>query len=181
MLIEEQFVEHTKNWINNVVIASNFCPFASKVMRARKLHFRIESSEILSICLEALLDECERLDKNPAIETTLILYPYTFHEFDHYLKFVELAEKLIVKHDYEGIYQVASFHPDYCFEGEDENDPANYTNRSPYPMLHILREASLTKVLGEYPDAHKIPGRNIRLSRERGEIFMRQLLHACFS
>lgn len=89
------------------------------------------------------------------------------------------AERLISKENYDGIFQIASFHPDYCFEGSDENDPANYTNRSIYPMLHILREESLTKALNLYPNPEDIPAHNIAFARQKGLKYMQLLRAAC--
>ena len=86
---------------------------------------------------------------------------------------------MLIEQDYEGIYQLASFHPEYCFAGEDETDAANYTNRSPYPMLHLIREASLEKALQNYPDAELIPERNIALARSKGLAEMKHLLERC--
>jgi hypothetical protein len=80
---------------------------------------------------------------------------------------------------YEGTYQLASFHPDYCFEGEDKNDAANYTNRSVYPMLHLLREDSITKALALYKNPELIPEHNIQLAREKGLLYMQMLRAAC--
>ncbi|HOZ51783.1 MAG TPA: DUF1415 domain-containing protein [Chitinophagaceae bacterium] len=175
----EEMVRQTKKWITDVVIGLNFCPFASKVMKDRKVHFRMEPSETLSICLEAVMEEFDRLDKNNAIETTIIILPHSFHSFSNYLDFVALAEKLLKKHGYEGVYQIASFHPDYCFAGVQESDAANYTNRSPYPMLHIIREESIEQVLKQYPNAHEIADRNVNFAREKGEAYMKMLRDAC--
>lgn len=181
MFQDEMYVLHTKKWINDVVIACNFCPFASKVMHERKVHFRIEASETLSICLEAFQQECERLDKSDFIDTTLIIMPNAFPLFENYLIYLNLVEKLVRKHNYEGVYQVASFHPQYCFAGERVDDPANYTNRSPYPMLHILREDSVSKAIKQYPNAHEIPIRNMHFARAKGEEYMKNLWQACFA
>ena len=95
-------------------------------------------------------------------------------ELDAHL--IATAAKLFVDQGYEGVYQLASFHPDYCFAGEDENDPANYTNRSPYPMLHIIREASIEQALKSYPNPELIPERNIELTRKLGLEKIRTLL-----
>ena len=92
---------------------------------------------------------------------------------------VELAETLVEEEDYEGIYQVASFHPDYCFADAEIDDPANYTNRSIYPMLHILREASVTNAVDNYPDVEGVPERNMAFSREKGLKYMQLLRAAC--
>jgi hypothetical protein len=134
----------------------------------------------MEMCLENLIDECARLDENENIETTLLIYPKAFANFDEYLDFVEIAERLLEVEDYEGIYQLASFHPNYCFEGSNENDAANYTNRSPYPMLHLLREESLEKALETYPNPENIPENNIKLTRELGLQKLKETLAACY-
>lgn len=128
-----------------------------------------------------LMLECDRLDTDTDIETTLLIYPHAFSLFDDYLDFLELAETLMCEQGYEGIYQLASFHPDYCFEGSYINDPANYTNRSPYPMLHLIRETSLEQAINCYPDPDNIPQRNIELTRSLGLTKLQNLLAACYS
>ena len=177
--LEQDILVRTQKWIKDVIIACNFCLFAAKPIREKKVHYRVEPSETLSICLEAFLEECERLEKTPSIETTFIVYPYTFQNFEVYLEFVALVDKLLQKHAYEGVYQVASFHPDYCFEGEDPEDASNYTNRSIYPMLHILREESITQALDTFQDPESIPERNIQFAREKGVAYMKMLRDAC--
>ena len=118
--------------------------------------------------MEAIFTECQRLDQDLNIETTLIIFPIYFKQFDDYLDFLGIAESLLIEQGYEGIYQLASFHPDYCFSGEAHEDPANYTNRSPYPMLHLIREESLERALKSHPNPEKIPERNITLTRKLG-------------
>ena len=172
-------IAETKKWLESVVIAHNICPFAKRVFDEGKIHFQVDNATDVEICLENLLDECARLDENEAIETTLIIYPKGFTDFDEYLDFVEIAGALLEAEDYEGIYQLASFHPNYCFEGSNENDAANYTNRSPYPMLHLLREDSLEKALAHYPNPETIPENNIKLTRELGLEKMRAMLASC--
>jgi len=173
-------ITETKKWLETVVIARNICPFAKRVFDDGGIHFQVETSMDVAICLENLLDECARLDENEAIETTLLIYANAFADFDEYLDFVEIAERLLEVEDYEGIYQLASFHPNYCFDGSNENDAANYTNRSPYPMLHLLRESSLEKALENYPNPEEIPENNIKLTRELGLEKMRETLEACY-
>ncbi|MEI6745774.1 MAG: DUF1415 domain-containing protein, partial [Methylococcaceae bacterium] len=147
----------TKKWLETVVIAHNICPFAKRVFDNGSIHFAIETSTDIETCLENLVAECERLDKDESIETTLVIYANALADFDEYLDFIEVAQDLLEAQDYEGIYQFASFHPKYCFEGADENDAANYTNRSPYPMLHLLRESSIDYALANYPNPEMIP------------------------
>jgi hypothetical protein len=173
-------IEDTKKWLKTVVIAHNICPFAKRVFDADGIYFAVDNSTDMEMCLENLLDACARLDENENIETTLLIYPKAFANFDEYLDFVEITERLLEVEDYEGIYQLASFHPNYCFEGSNENDAANYTNRSPYPMLHLLREESLEKALETYPNPENIPENNIKLTRELGLQKMKETLAACY-
>jgi hypothetical protein len=95
------------------------------------------------------------------------------------LDLVAIAEDVLIDQDYEGVYQLASFHPDYCFADSKPDDAANYTNRSPYPMLHIIREASIEKALTKYPNPEQIPERNMQLTRKLGLEKLQTLLATC--
>ncbi|MEP1552769.1 DUF1415 domain-containing protein, partial [Paraglaciecola sp.] len=99
-----------------------------------------------------------------------------FSDFDKYLDLVDGANEFIERGGYGGLYQIATFHPDYCFDGEKSNDAANYTNRSPYPILHLLREASLEQVLKNYPNPENIPDNNITKARELGVNYFKKQL-----
>jgi len=110
---------------------------------------------------------------------TFLIFPGSFKQFDEYLDMVALAEKLVKQHGYEGIYQLASFHPLYLFADSSPDDPANYTNRSVYPMLHLLREESIDKALAHYDKPENIPVRNISFAREKGLVYMKMLRDAC--
>lgn len=171
----EAIILKTKNWINQVVIGCNFCPFAAREMKNNTIHYVVVDSTDMQQCLEVFIEECKRLGENSAIETTLVIFPNAVADFDEYLNLVDFAEQLIRQRKYEGIYQVASFHPKYIFSGSDEEDASNYTNRSVYPMLHILREESIEKALEKYPDPESIPDRNIRFAEEKGLDYMRKL------
>jgi uncharacterized protein len=172
-------VEQTTKWIRDVVIGLNFCPFAARELKQGTVHYELCAEKDPKKVLAAFLYECERLDKNPAIETTFLIFPDSFPRFDNYLDLLAMAQELIVQKKYEGIYQVASFHPHYCFADAPQDDAANYTNRSPYPMLHLLREESIEKVLEKYPDPDQIPERNVKFAREKGEAYMKMLRDAC--
>jgi len=175
MTDRHRIIQQTQNWIEQVVIGCNFCPFAAKEVRNDTIHYEVVEAVEMAAVLEALLIECGRLDQQPAIETSFLIFLDAFEDFNEYLTLVELAEQLLRKNRYEGIYQLASFHPRYIFEGSDEGDAANYTNRSVYPMLHLLREESIEKVLEKYPDPENIPERNVRFAREKGIDYMRAL------
>lgn len=170
----------TKQWLQTVIVEYQICPFAQREIDRGSVHFQIDTAIDMEACLVTLVAECERLDKQPNLATTLLIYSQAFANFEDYLDFLEIAEALLLDQGYEGIYQLASFHPDYCFEGASEDDAANYTNRSPYPMLHILREADLEQAINHYPDPENIPQRNIELTRQLGLQKMRDLLAACY-
>lgn len=177
-MTHEQVIERTKKWIIDVVIGCNFCPFAANVVKQRSIFYKVEESVDMDKCLDSFVLEMERLDKDTAIETTLVILPNGFQKFDDYLDLLSLAEKRLKKEGYEGVYQVASFHPLYLFTGSDENDPANYTNRSIYPMLHLLREESIDKALENFNSPESIPLRNINFAREKGLAYMKMLKDA---
>ncbi len=175
----EQIITQTKKWITDVVVGLNFCPFAAREMKQNTIRYVVENSEEEEDVLALLLQECKNLDEDKSIETTLLIFPQSFADFTAYLDLVSLSEDLIVGEGYEGIYQVASFHPDYCFADSESNDAANYTNRSPYPMLHLLREESIEKALLRYENPEQIPERNVHFAREKGTAYMKMLRDSC--
>jgi uncharacterized protein len=175
----ENIISQTKKWIIEVVMGCNFCPFAARVIKMDTVHCQVDASSDPRTAGQSFLQECRRLDEMPAIETSLLIFPAAFSSFNTYLDLVRQAERLLKTNGYEGVYQVASFHPQYRFAGSAADDAANYTNRSPYPMLHLLREDLVEKALVSYPDPEKIPQRNIDFARQKGEVYMRLLREAC--
>lgn len=174
-------IDVTRKWIEAVVVGCNFCPFAAKELKAGTVRYTVQESEDWKVLQEAFLAECEWLDEHPETETSLLILTKAVRDFEDYLDLAEVAEQLLEANDYEGVYQVASFHPKYRFEDSAPGDPANYTNRSPYPMLHLLREASVEAALERYPDPDSIPERNIEFAREKGLGFMRSLRQSASS
>lgn len=175
----QQIIDQTKRWIKDVVVGCNFCPFAANAIKQQTVHYQVEESDDAETCLEALLTEAVRLDYDVNIETIFLIFPNTFQLFDDYLDMVSVAEKLLKRKGYEGIYQLASFHPLYLFADSLETDAANYTNRSIFPMLHLLRESSIDKVLEHYNHPEKIPDTNIQFARGKGLIYMKMLRDTC--
>ena len=169
-------IAQTKHWLEQVVIGLNFCPFAKPVFDQGKIHYQVSDAQSLECCLEDLIAEAERLDRQAEFETTLLIYENGLQGFDDFLDALEIANDLMDEQGYEGVYQLASFHPDYCFADSNENDPANYTNRSPYPMFHLIREKSLEQALAHYPEPEKIPEMNVQLAQELGLEKMQRLL-----
>lgn len=177
---DEVIIAQTLAWVKNVVIGCNFCPFASREVQRGSIRYTVVRSEDMEICMEAMFAECELLDGDESIETTLVIFPGMFRQFKDYLELIENCEDMLEDNDYEGIYQVAGFHEDYQFADAPADDPANFTNRSLYPMLHLLRESSLDKALENYPDPENIPQRNMEYARKQGLVQMKLLRDSCW-
>lgn len=177
--MESSAIEQTQKWIKSVVIDLNFCPFAAKALLKKSIHYSVLKNPDIKTTLESVIKEFIYLEQNEEIETTFIIFQTGFSDFESYLDIVDSAQELLELEGYEGVYQLASFHPDYCFEGAEKNDPANYTNRSIYPMLHLLREDSITKALALYKNPELIPQHNIDLAREKGMLYMQMLRASC--
>lgn len=166
MNTEVNEIQATKTWLEQFVIKLNLCPFAAKPFREGRIHYALEVSVEPTQIAERLIDELERLQTSPEIETTLLIIPNALNDFDVYWDFVEVAESIIEQLGLMGIFQIASFHPKYCFEGVETDDPANRTNRSPYPMLHLLREQSLSEAIEAYQDIEHLATRNLGRMRD---------------
>ena len=177
---DKTIIEQTKTWISKVVIGCNFCPFAAKEFKRDNIHYRVHRSDDPGALLSVLAEEFDRLDKDSEIKTTLIIFPGIFPDFYEYLDIISLGENFLKQQKKEGIYQLASFHPDYLFEGSSNDDPANYTNRSLYPIIQILRESSITEALADFQAPEKIPQRNIEFARQKGLLFMKTLREKSF-
>ena len=178
-MTDDTIISQTEAWINKVVIGCNFCPFAAKAMLQKSVRFVVLREASEEIILTTLAFELQYLDQNADAETTLIILPDHFEDFETYLDQVDLSEELLITLGYEGVYQLATFHPHYIFAESYEEDPANYTNRSIYPMLHILREDSISKAIDNYPDAGGIPQRNVDFANRKGLPYMRMLWESC--
>lgn len=177
----ELIIRQTQNWIHSLIIKFNICPFAKREMTKGTVRFQVSFTAKEEAALTEIMSEIEALDQQREVETTLMIFPRLFTDFFHYLDFVDLAEQLLVESGYEGIYQIASFHPDYCFADVDFNDVSNYTNRSPYPMLHLLREESVEKAIDYYGDTSTIPEKNIATMQQLGLEKIQKLLSDCMN
>ena len=164
----DDIIHKTRIWVKDFVIKLNLCPFAAVPLMNNKIRFFVSEAQSEEDVLVELMMEIQLLDQQKH-ETTLVIVPQMFAEFEDYLDFFEIAEQLLQLQRQEDKYQLASFHPDYQFAQSDFDDPANATNRSPYPMLHILRCEDVTKAIEKYPDTLSIPEQNIALLRGLAE------------
>ena len=170
---EQAVIDHTRRWISTMVIGLNLCPFARRVFDAESIRYVVSKAEGVERLLADLTAELRALNSTPieTVETTLLIHPNALGDFLDYNDFLGVADQRIADLGLEGVVQIASFHPLYQFAESGADAVENYTNRSPYPMLHLLREASVSAVSGDAEEMGKIPERNIetlrRLGRER--------------
>lgn len=158
------YIEQTKNWLEKFVIGLNLCPFAKPVYIKNQVKFVLSEAKNPDELTKDLLQELMFLTgmEGDDTETTVLIHPFVLEDFGHYLDYLDFANDLLRQAKVEGVLQIASFHPDYQFDETDFDDAENFTNRSPFQMLHILREDTIEKAIKTYPDVEDIPMNNIR-------------------
>jgi uncharacterized protein len=170
-LTDEKVLADVRHWIEKAVIGLNLCPFARAVYVKNQVRIVVSSARHLDAFLDELDSELDLLVNTPSeqIDTTLLVHPALFPDFFVFNDFLNVVDDVVAEHELEGVIQVASFHPQFQFEGMDADDISNATNRAPYPMLHLLREDSVERaVASEGGDAEAIVERNVRTLRELG-------------
>jgi len=172
-------ISQTREWVSSVIVKYNFCPFARKEVENNCINYIVSNAKTIDDAVMDMLEQCIELDRESERETTLIMFDNGFSDFEDFLDLVDLANALLVAQGFEGKYQIANFHPDYVFADSNETDPANYTNRAPFPTLHLIREASMSEALENYDEPESIPEHNINLARRKGIDFWQQLLENC--
>jgi hypothetical protein len=163
-------------WLDKVVIGEEFCPFAKVPRQRNQIKLSLCNDTNIPEILSKLANECRYLDNNASTETTLLALTNGLKGFDDYLDVLDLAQQLLEELGYQGVYQLASFHPQYLFEGEPLNSVSHYTNRAPLPMFHLIREASITEALKFIDDPESIPQRNIEHAHTLGLAFFKTFL-----
>ncbi|WP_174994875.1 DUF1415 domain-containing protein [Pandoraea anhela] len=160
----------TRHWLTRAVIGLNLCPFAKAVHVKEQIRYVVSAARDMEGALHDLEKELQWLsDADPrSVDTTLLILPGALLDFHEYNDALFFAERLLRQRRLEGELQIASFHPDYQFEGTAPDDAENYTNRSPYPILHLLREASIDRAVEAFPEAETIYERNEALMRKMG-------------
>lgn len=170
-LTDEQVIADTRRWIEKAVIGLNLCPFARSVYVKNQVRIVVSRARHLDAFLDELDRELDLLVSTPAeaIDTTLLVHPTLFPDFFVFNDFMGVVDDVVAEHALEGTIQVASFHPQFQFEGVEPDDISNATNRAPYPTLHLLREDSVERaVASDAGDAEKIVDRNIETLRALG-------------
>jgi hypothetical protein len=169
-LTTKNVVAETQNWLIKAVIGLNLCPFAKNVHVKNQIRYYVSEARTEETLMQDLVKEMQLLIDADAtqIDTTLIIHPYVLEDFLAYNDFVGAAEEVLTELQLDGGLQIASFHPRYQFEGTAPDSIENYTNRSPYPTLHLLRESSITRGLETYPDTDQIYKNNIETLSQLG-------------
>ncbi len=154
---------HTRRWLADFVVGLNLCPFARPLLEDPSLRIAVCDATGGEGLRRAFLSELDLLQSSPEaqVATSLLVFTAALAEFDDYLDFLDEAQSLLEAAGLSGLVQLASFHPDYRFDGEAPDSAGHYSNRAPWPTIHFIREDMLSRVLGDYPDPDKIPARNI--------------------
>jgi hypothetical protein len=166
----EQIVAATRRWLENVVLGLRLCPFAAVPFAREQIRYCVSEQRTTEGLARELVRELKSLhaaDPN-VCETSLLIHPYVLTDFADYNQFLDEADAVIAAHDFQGELQIASFHPDYQFAGSAPSDVQNCSNRSPYPMLHLLREESVAHAVATYPEIDEIGPRNMATLVELG-------------
>ena len=178
-MTHSQTIASARRWVETVVVGLKLCPFANQALEDGRVRFAVTDAENEAELLVALRSELNLMTSDAAVETTLLIHPQTLLDFYDFNDFLQIADDLLTDLALQGIVQIASFHPDYQFGGTAPDDVQNYTNRSPNPMLHLIREDSLARAIGAYPDVAQIPTRNVALMQSMGSTKARALLARC--
>ena len=163
MIDPEKITIEVQQWLDEVVIGLGLCPFAQQPVANGLHHIAVLDVQSINAMLEVLRIECTRLaEADPKrLETSLLILPYWFDDFLDFNDFMSVANDLLAGNDWSGQFQLASFHPKYQFLGAEPEAASNLTNCSPYPIIHILREDSVTWAVKNHPDVEAIPERNM--------------------
>ena len=169
-MTDEAVLAATRHWLEKAVIGLNLCPFAKAVYVKNQLRLVVSKARHADDLLEELDKELDLLVATPAeeIDTTLLIHPTLFDDFLDFNDFLEVAEGVVDEHGLEGIIQLASFHPQFQFDGTEPDDISNYTNRAPFAVLHLLREESVNRAVEVFPEAEAIFEQNISTLEKLG-------------
>lgn len=170
MTTDTDIISATQAWLEKAVIGLNLCPFAKAVHVKQQIRYVVSAATTPEALLEDLLNELRALeDADPEqIDTTLLIHPQVLNDFLDYNDFLDIADAAAAEPEFDDAFQIASFHPDYQFADTAPDDIGNYTNRSPYPTLHLLREVSIDRAVEAFPEAEQIYEKNMATLNELG-------------
>jgi uncharacterized protein len=174
----EAVINATRTWLEKVVIGLNLCPFAKAVYVKNQIRFVVSNARNSDVLLEDLERELQFLAQaDPAqTDTTLLIHPHVLTDFLDYNDFLDVCDSVVDELELDGVLQVASFHPQYQFAATEMDDVGNFTNRSPFPTLHLLREESVTRAVETFPDVDGICQKNVATLRALGTTEIKKLI-----
>lgn len=174
----ESAIRATRAWVEQVVVGYQLCPFARTPFKQDTIRYVFTAATDVSVVKTIFLAECKYLEekRGSEVSTTLLVLPGAFQDFFAFWELVGKAEDWLEAAGYTGVFQVASFHPDYIFADAPAGAAQNYTNRSPWPMLHLIREDELEAAIASHPDIESVPQRNIDLMESKGADYWKALL-----
>ena len=180
-MMSDLALAETRQWVERVVIGLHLCPFAKVPQQRGQVRYVVSEAREPEALLIALVDELNRIAAAPTdeIETTLLIHPQVLADFAEYNEFLSIADGAVEALGLDGVIQIASFHPQYQFAGSEADDIANATNRSPHPILQLLREATIERGLAAYPDPDAIYEANIATLEGLGSDGWASLQRAC--
>lgn len=169
-MTDDEVLTKTRHWLEKAVIGLNLCPFAKAVYVKNQVRLVVSHAKHADGLLEELDRELDLLAATPAdeVDTTLLIHPTLFDDFLDFNDFLEIAEGVVDEHGLEGVIQLASFHPQFQFDGTEPDDIGNYTNRAPFAILHLLREESVERAVEAFPQAEEIFEQNIQTLEKLG-------------
>lgn len=178
---EDPVIAITRRWIDKVVVGLGICPFAEPSISGGRFRLTVCTTRDLQVLCKALIDELMFLQTEPGqeLDSVLLIHPHALNDFEHYNDFLDLCDQILDDLSLVGDFQIASFHPQYRFAGSAADHLGNYTNRSPYPALHVLRESSVTRAVGEHPGTESIPENNVRRLESLGREAIEAILADC--
>ena len=176
----QKIIKVVHHWVETLVVGLNLCPFAKRELINNRVRFTVTEATTEQQLLATLQAELELLNNDQSVETTLLIHPDVLQDFYDYNEFLDYADGLLIQMELDGVYQIASFHPNYQFADTEPDDVENYSNRSPYPLLHLIREQSLERAIANYPDSDQIPQRNVELLKSLGRDKMQALFQSHF-
>lgn len=166
----EQATELMQQWVESMVVGLNLCPFAAPEVRNKTIRYTASSAVSLDSAAQDFLTELQMIQKSDEAElsTSLVSFTHTAVDFETFLDLLDMCQSALETAGLEGVFQLASFHPQYCFAGVDHDDITNWTNRAPFPTIHIIREGQMSRVLVHYKTPEEIPERNMALMESLG-------------
>lgn len=182
-LFEKKVINETKTWVKKIIIAHNFCPFAKKPFNKDTIRYAVSNANNSEPLVDDIIAELSHLQntKIAKVETSIVIAPRCLADFSEYNQFLDIVDAALEALDLVGIIQVASFHPDYCFADLAADDVRNYTNRSIYPMFHLIREDSVEHARAIYPNVEAIADKNMDLLLALGLESIQQQRHSCIT